>query len=99
MSRILLSSTCEEQRSVVRFLWTKKHNPSEIQRTFVECMGKTVWTVPMFPGGAHFSRRQSPEQCASPGDVVTVRTVFHIHVTHVPVNFTRVLPISPQKSY
>ncbi|KAJ9578724.1 hypothetical protein L9F63_005086 [Diploptera punctata] len=30
MARMLQSSTCEEQRSVVRFLWAKGHKPSEI---------------------------------------------------------------------
>ncbi|PSN53017.1 hypothetical protein C0J52_01160 [Blattella germanica] len=29
---MLQSSTCEEQRSVVRFLWPKGHKPSEIHR-------------------------------------------------------------------
>ncbi|KAJ9590759.1 hypothetical protein L9F63_016275 [Diploptera punctata] len=29
---MLQSSTCEEQRSVVRFLWAKGHKPSEIHR-------------------------------------------------------------------
>ncbi|PSN41578.1 hypothetical protein C0J52_17894 [Blattella germanica] len=28
--RMLQSSTCEEQRSIVRFLWVKGHKPSEI---------------------------------------------------------------------
>ncbi|KAJ9601784.1 hypothetical protein L9F63_000076, partial [Diploptera punctata] len=32
MARVLQSSTCEEQRSVVRFLWAKGHKPSEIHR-------------------------------------------------------------------
>ncbi|KAJ9574663.1 hypothetical protein L9F63_008195 [Diploptera punctata] len=32
MARMLQSSTCEEQRSVVRFLWAKGHKPSEIHR-------------------------------------------------------------------
>lgn len=32
MARMLLSSTCEEQRSVVRFLWAKGHKPSDIHR-------------------------------------------------------------------
>ncbi|KAG8238107.1 hypothetical protein J437_LFUL012718 [Ladona fulva] len=30
MARMLLSSTCEEQRSAVRYLWAKGHSPSEI---------------------------------------------------------------------
>ena len=32
MARILLSSTCEEQRSVVKFLWAKEHNLSDVHR-------------------------------------------------------------------
>ena len=32
MARILQLSTCEEQRSVVRFLWAKGHKPSDIHR-------------------------------------------------------------------
>ena len=31
LARMLLSSTREMQRIIVRFLWAKGHNPSEIQ--------------------------------------------------------------------
>ncbi|KAJ4427651.1 hypothetical protein ANN_25299 [Periplaneta americana] len=40
MTRMLLSSTCEEQRSVVRFLWAKGHNPSEIHRDMCGVYGE-----------------------------------------------------------
>ena len=44
-------------------------------------------------------RQQILEESAPPGDVATVRTVFPIHATHVPLNFTRVMPFSPTKSH
>ncbi|KAJ4437644.1 hypothetical protein ANN_17789 [Periplaneta americana] len=37
---MLLSSTCDEQRSVVRFLWAKGHNPREIHRNMCDMYGK-----------------------------------------------------------
>ncbi|KAG8233435.1 hypothetical protein J437_LFUL010546 [Ladona fulva] len=39
MARMLLSSTCEEQRSVVRYLWAKGHSPSEIHRDMRDVYG------------------------------------------------------------
>ena len=47
----------------------------------VAWMGKTVWTVAT-SCGAHSSWRQFHEECAPPGDVATVHTVFPIHTTH-----------------
>ena len=45
------------------------------------------------------SRNCRPEECTPPGDVATVHTVVPIYATHVPVNFTRVMPFSLQKSH
>ncbi|KAJ4436736.1 hypothetical protein ANN_16868 [Periplaneta americana] len=37
---MLLSSTCDEQRSVVRFLWAKEHNRSESHRDMCDVYGE-----------------------------------------------------------
>ena len=64
--------------------------------TCVACMGKTAWTVATSLCGSHSSRNCHLEENAPPGDVATIHTVFPIHATHVPVNFTRIMPFSPQ---
>ena len=99
IARVLLLSKCEEQRSVVRFLWAEVQNMSEIHRDMLACTGKTIWTVATSPGGVHSSRNYRLEESAPPGDVGKVYTVFPKHAIHVPVNFTRVVPFIPQKSY
>ena len=93
MTCMLLSSACEEQQSIglVRFLWAEVHNPSEVHRNTCgmygeDCMDHNI------PRWCEFFK-----ECALPGDIATVHTVFHVHATHVPVNFTQVIPFSPQK--
>ena len=51
------------------------------------CMGKTVWTTAMSPGGAHSSRNCRLEECGPPGDVATVCTVFPMHANTCPCDF------------
>ena len=54
-------------------------------------MWRVFGRVAMSPGGEHSSENCRFEECAPPGDVATVHTVFPIHPTHVPVNFTWVM--------
>ena len=56
-----------------------------------------VWTVATSPGGALSSKQQFLKECAPTGDVVTVHAVFAIYATHAHVNYTLVMPFSPQK--
>ena len=55
MERMLLSSTCEEQRSVVPFLWTKRHSIAcvKFNRDMCGVYGEDLWTVPTSLGGSH----------------------------------------------
>ena len=99
MVRMLLSSTCEEQRTIERFYVLKCITRVKLTGTCVACMRNNVWTIATSQGGAHCSRNFRLEECAPPSVVGLVHTVFHIHATHVPVNFTRVMPSSPQKSH
>ncbi len=39
MARLLSSSKIEEQRGVVRFLWSKRKTPTEIHREMLEVYG------------------------------------------------------------
>ena len=39
MARVLLSSTVEEQRGVIRFLWANRKNPTEIHREMLDVYG------------------------------------------------------------
>ena len=100
MARMLLSSTYEVQRCVglMRLLWAKGHNVSKIHRDMCEVYSKTK-AVATSPGSTQSQRRYFVEECAPPGDVATIHTVFLIHATHVPVNFTPAMPFIPQKSY
>ncbi|KAJ4435713.1 hypothetical protein ANN_18329 [Periplaneta americana] len=43
------------------------------------------------PGMWRITKVLTYEECAPSGDVATVHTVFPVHATHVPVNFTRSL--------
>ena len=56
MACMLLLSMCNEQRSVVQFLWPNGITQVKFTGTCVACMWKTVWTVAMSSGGAHSSR-------------------------------------------
>ena len=46
-----------------------------------------------------FLKESPPWRMCTTWDVATIHTVFHIHDTHIPVIFTRVMPFIPQKSH
>ena len=82
---MLLSSACEEQWNVARFLWAKGHNLSEIHRAMWGMFGETVWTIAMSPGGVHSTRNCHLEELILLEDVTMVHTC---HIQYVPVNFS-----------
>ena len=64
-------------------------------RTGVACTGKTVWILETSPGDAHFSRQQFLEECAPPGNIATVHTIFPIHAHHTcPCFSLRLCPLA-----
>ena len=76
----------EEQRSVVRFCGLKDVTRVKFTGTCVTCMGKIVWTV------ATLIMRTTWRRCYSPYSLP--------HTRHkCPINFTQVMPFSPQKSH
>ena len=101
MAHMLLLSTCEEQgrEGLVLFLWGEGHNPSEIHRELYGVYGEDCMDRSNVSGWCAFSKAAIPWGCAPPVVVATVCKVFPTHDTHVPGNFTRVIPFSPQKSH
>ena len=95
---MLLSSMCEKQQSAVWFWGLKGITQVKFSETCVACMGKTVWTVATSPGGEHSSRQNSFKN-AHHLEMVLWSTIFPLRATHVPVNFTQVMPVSPQNSH
>ena len=99
MVRMSLSSTCKEQLSVgvVRFLWAKTHNPSEIHRHICgmygeDCMGRSNvsgW-CPFLKELPPWKMRSSWRCCYGPYSLP--------HILHIcPCEFHSVMPLIPQK--
>ena len=80
MARMLLSSKCEEQRSVVLFLWARGHNPSEIHRDMCGMYGENCMDRSNVSRRCAFFKDGRDNLCGSPlfGRPVTALTPRNI---------------------
>ncbi|KAG8236972.1 hypothetical protein J437_LFUL016543 [Ladona fulva] len=87
MARMLLSSTCEEQQSVVRYLWAKGHSPSEIHRDMHgvygdNCLDRSnVFRLCAFFQECRMNLSNSPRSCGQ----VTVSTPQNVRAIEAAI--------------